>query len=260
MLKRRIIGLLFITLIATLVTDAEAVICPGGRFNCQLDSDTQLETCRYAACGGSCCCVPGSIQIQMSANQLNSNHEGDTIHAIVTGLPGQNLLPAVVVCANSAGNDPWGTKVVAISSSVTLTGEAEDVNVTAGTTAATFKATVDDATLLQLTNDGACGPAHVVVDVIPLSFTLILSIINADGTVNSQGSNSIAAACVHPDPNSVGLVTKGPNKGGITGGAYECKLCPFVDANSDGIADVEGCASCVNPDGSLNDACADLGK
>jgi len=263
MSKQKTIGLFVIALSLLSVTEAGAIICPKTRFSCQLDADPEKETCKYVACGGSCCCSPASVLVQMSANQLNNNHDGDTIRAEITALPSPPLpeitLPGLVLCATKSGNDPWGSVEAEISGAFTLTGEAT-ATVSSGTAAATFEAKLDDAALRSL--DQFCG-GHVAVDFIPFSFAMVLSIVNSDGTVDSSGSNSnnsIAAACVHPDPDSIGVVSQGRNKGAITGGPYDCDVCPFVDANGDGFADVSGCASCVNPDGTLNGACEPLGK
>ena len=258
MLKRSIIGSLVIIVTTLLVTEANAVICPTTKFQCDLNGDGIKETCRYTALGGTCLLSPASVLIQMSANQLNTNNDGGQIQAEISALPSPapSILPGLVLCATKSGQDPWGSVEAEISGQLTLTGEAP-VIVSAATTAATFEAKLDDPALRTL--DQFCG-GHVAVDFVPFSFTLVLSIVNPDGTVDSQGNNSIAAACVHPDPDSVGLVTQGRNKGAITGGPYECDLCPFVDLNGDRIADVSGCASCVNADGSLNESCQPLGE
>lgn len=261
MSSRTIIGLLCMTAILTLVTEANAVICPSGTFKCDLDRNaaTPKVTCKYVACGGSCCCAPGSVLIDMSGHAFGQSDVGDSIVASVSPLPNPpvpgSILSGLVVCLNESGGQNWGV-VNGETASVAQGFTAVTAVADNGAIAETLEATLDQDDLATL--DSFCTPGHVAADFLPFSFTLGVSVVNPDGTVDQN--DSIAAACVHPFPNTIGVVNKGPNKGAITGGPYECDKCPFQDADADGVADVAGCASCVNTDGELTGNCPPLGQ
>lgn len=258
MSSRTIIGLLSLIAIAMWVTEAKAVICPRTKFKCDLDNNTATPkvTCKYVACGGSCCVVAGTVRIEWSGLYFGQKDVGDSIEASVSPLPNQGTtLSGLVGCANPGG-DTWGTVQGGIASVLEDIGAVSNVTDN-GAIAGTLEAIPrDQADLARL--DSFCGLGHAV-DFIPFSFILGLSVVNPDGSVDQN--DSIAAACVHPFPDTIGIVTQGPNKGTITGGRYACAQCPFQDANADGFADVVGCASCVNSkNGQLSGKCPPLGQ
>lgn len=255
---RSVIATLCMSISLILVGEANAVICPTTKFKCQLDSDATLETCKYVACGGSCCTAPGSIILDLSGKAFGNNDVGNPIEALISPLPSpplaESILSGLVLCRNMAGGENWGTvegEIATVLEGLGAIGQVADN----GTIAETLRVVPTEADLDTL--DQFCTSGHVAYDFLPFSFTLLLSVVNPDGSVDQN--DSIAAACVHPFPDTIGVVAQGPDKGTITGGPYECDSCPFQDAGG-GFADTAACATCVNSNGELNGNCPPLGQ
>jgi hypothetical protein len=226
MLKRSMMyGVLMITWLMMLNTDANAIIC----------GENQI------AIGGRCRAIPGSVIFEVHA-QGQGCKVGNFFGATLSPIPGDTNLDGVVFCSNRANNVPSGSTGGHLSTILGGVGNVDEItNKSECRGEIEVEASAQDlASLTQF-----CKSGHVAVGFVPFAFQAGLCINDTpDPTAPCVDSiDSLPIVCVHQTPNSIVFNRK---LGEITGDPYTCVRC--LKGN---------CAACVTG-GELNGTCPAL--
>ena len=224
MFKRSLRCLLGISVIAVLVTEANAVLCPTGTRNV----------------GGSCVAVPKGVLLDVVA-QGQGCHEGNFFASVLTPLPGADSFSGLVFCGTKAGTTPQGRPVGGhLASDLKAVADVEEITNKQECKGELIVNATDEQ--LPLLNS-SCRPGQVAVDFVPLQFQWNLCITDTPEALCVDPIDSLQIVCIHPNPSSIRFDKATQT---VVGGPFNCDRCPGGD-----------CTPCVT-NGTLNGSCPDL--
>jgi hypothetical protein len=224
MFKRSLRCLLSISVVAVLVTEANAILCPTGT----------------RAVGGSCVAVPKGVLLNVVA-QGEGCKEDNFFASVLTPLPNEPSFSGLVFCGNKPGGTPQGTPVGGfLASNLDAVDAIDQINNKQECKGEILvMATEDELTQLN----SSCRKGHVAVDFVPLEFQWNLCITEDPDARCDAPIDSLMIVCVHPNPGSIRF-DKATQR--VVGDPFECDRCPGGD-----------CTPCVT-DGELNGSCPNL--